>query len=105
MGKFYDAVGYATPVEVEPGIYKDEITERNYSGEVLKITSGWSSSSDSTNDDLTLSNRISIVGDPFAYQNYYSIKYVKFMGTKWKVKSIDVEYPRLILTMGGVYNG
>lgn len=105
MAKFYGPVGYAEPVETTPGIWEDQITERNYSGDVVRNTSRWSTSSDSTNDDLNISNQISIVADPFAYQKFHLMKYVEYMGTKWKITSVEVKYPRLILSIGGIYNG
>lgn len=105
MAKWYGAVGYGIQKQVTPGDWKDEIVERNYAGEVEQNTSRWTSNSDSTNDDLTISNRISIVADPFAYENFHSMKYVEFMGIKWKITSVQVLYPRLLLTIGGVYNG
>ena len=105
MAKFYGPIGYAESVETKPGVWMDRITERNYSGDALRDGSNWSTTSDSTNDDLNINNQISIIADPFAYQNYHSMKYVEFMGVKWKIKSIEVKYPRLILSIGGVYNG
>lgn len=105
MAKFYGPIGYAESIEKSPGVFKDEITVRNYSGDLLSNTSRRSNSSESTNDDLNINNRISILADPYAYQNFHSMKYVEFMGTKWKINSVEVQYPRLILTIGGVYNG
>jgi hypothetical protein len=105
MAKFYGPIGYAESVEKSPGVFMDEVTVRNYSGDLLSNNSRWSSSSESTNDDLNISNRISILADPYAYQNFHSMKYVEFMGTKWKINSVEVQYPRLILSIGGVYNG
>lgn len=105
MAKFYGPIGYAESVEKSPGVYDDEITERNYTGNFLSNTSRWSASSETTNDDLNISNRISILADPYAYKNFHSMKYVEFMGTKWKISSVEVQYPRLILSIGGVYNG
>ena len=105
MAKFYGVIGYATSVEIRPGVWKDEITERNYAGDLIRNTSRWSGSSDSTIDDLNISNQISILADPYAYQNFHSMKYTKFMGTKWKITNVEVQYPRLTLTLGGVYNG
>lgn len=105
MAKWYGVVGYAETVEVKPGDWRDVVTERNYFGDVLKNYNRWSSSSDSTNDDLSINNQLSIIADPYAYQNFHSIKFVEFMGTRWKVTGVDASmYPRLILTMGGVYN-
>lgn len=105
MAKFYGPVGYAETVEIRPGVWDDQITERIYSGDVIRNTSRWSTSSDSTNDDLNISNQISIVADPFAYQKFHLMKYVEYMGTRWKITSVEVKYPRLILTIGGIYNG
>ena len=105
MGKWFGVVGYAETKETAPGIWRPTITERSYYGEVLHYTSGWTSSTDSANDDLTISKKISIIADPFAYQHFQYIKYVEFMGAKWKVKEAEPQYPRIILTIGGVYNG
>ena len=105
MAKFSGVIGYAIPVETSPGIWKDQITERKHYGDLNRDTRQWSSSSDSTNDDLNIANQISILADPFAKQNSRWMKYVEFMGAKWKITKIEVQYPRLILTVGGVYNG
>jgi hypothetical protein len=105
MARFYGVVGYAIPKETRPGYWEDEIIERTYSGDVLRDMSMLSSNPDSTNDELRINNQFSVVADPFAYQNFHSIRYVEFMGTKWKVTNIDPRFPRLLLTAGGVYNG
>lgn len=106
MEKFFGKVGYCVTTEdpVDSGIYVDKVTERNYYGDVLKNNSRWQDSG-YRNDNLTLSNRISILADAYAYQNFSVIKYVEWMGVLWKVESIEVERPRLILTLGGEYNG
>jgi hypothetical protein len=105
MAKWFGYVGYAIPEEIRPGVWKDRIVKRQYSGDVEKSTSRWSSSNEGTNDNLTLDKQISIVVDPFAHHNYSSIKFIEFMGVAWKVVSVNPQYPRLILTIGGVYNG
>jgi hypothetical protein len=105
MAKFHGVIGYAETVETRPGVWKDKITERAYSGDLIRNTSRWNTASNSVNDNLNISNQISILADPFAYQNFHSMKYVEFMGTKWKIESVEVQYPRLILAVGGVYNG
>lgn len=105
MAKWYGTIGYAETKQTSPGVWRDEITERKYSGDVIRNSNRWSASSESTNDDLNINNQISILADPFAYQNFHSMKYIEFMGAKWKISSIDVQRPRLILTIGGVYNG
>lgn len=106
MAKFYGTIGYAVSTEIRPGVWSNDITERKYFGDVIRNSSRWSTSSESTNDDLTINNQISIVSDPFADQYFYAIKYVEYMGVRWKVTNVEVrQYPRLLLTLGGVYNG
>lgn len=104
--KFYGPVGYGITEETFPGsgVWVDEIVERNYYGDVLK---DYVKSKQGTSiiDDIDINNRLSIISDPFAMNHFHTIKYVKWMGTAWKVTSVDVQYPRLILSVGGVYNG
>lgn len=104
MAKFYGPVGYAEPIETSPGIWEDQITERLYSGDLHRNASR-NQTADKLNDDLQIANEISILADPYAYQNFHLMKYVEFMGAKWKITNVNVQYPRLILTIGGVYNG
>ena len=104
MAKFYGVIGYIEEIETRPGVWTPKVTERKYFGDVLRDSSGWSTQSDSTNDDLTINNQISVVADPFAYQNVRFMKYVEFMGAKWKIKNIEVKYPRVVLSIGGLYN-
>lgn len=103
MGKFYGKVGYLTTSETRPGIWAEDIVEKNYYGDVSKKMSKWQVG-EGLNDDKTYSAEISIVADAFAYENFSNIKYIEFMGAKWKVNSIEIQRPRLILTMGGLYN-
>ena len=104
MAKFYGVVGFVETVETEPGIWEEKVTERTYSGDLVR-NSRRLQSSDSVNESITISNEISIIADPYAEQNFHAIRYAVFMGTKWKIESVDVQYPRLTLTMGGKYNG
>lgn len=104
MAKWYGAIGYAETIEKSPGVYKEDITERKYYGELNRNTRRLESS-DGTNDNINIANEISILADPFANENFHSMRYAEFMGTKWKITSVQVQYPRLILTLGGVYNG
>ena len=104
MAKFYDVVGYAETHESSPGIWKETITERLYYGDVLRNTRRLEGA-DSINGDVVLNNRISIVADPYAYQHFLAIRYVKWMGAFWKVTNVEVQSPRLVLTIGGTYNG
>lgn len=103
MAKYCGNVGFAETRETAPGVWKEFMTERKYYGDVTRNTRKLASTSQ-LNDNVEVSNSISIVADPYARQNFHAIRYVIFMGTKWKVTSVEVQYPRLILTIGGVYN-
>lgn len=104
MAKFYGAIGYSVTEETSPGIYTENVVEHMYTGELTRNTRKLQAS-DQLNDNINIANQISILADPFAYENFYSMKYVEFMGAKWKITDVEVQYPRLILTVGGVYNG
>lgn len=104
MAKYYGKIGYATSEEVKPGVWKKRITEREYFGDVIRNTRRLQSSGN-LNDNIIVSNEISIVADPFANENFHSMLYIEFMGAKWKISNVEVQYPRLILTIGEVYNG
>ncbi len=103
MAKFCGVVGFAVTAETRPGVWQEQITERQYFGDLNRISKRYQSS-ESLNDDLTISNEISIVADPFANENFHAMRYVTIMGTKWKISSVEVRYPRLVLSVGGVYN-
>lgn len=104
MAKFYGKIGYAETVETAPGVWQEQITERDYFGDLNRNTRT-AQSSNQLNDNINISNEISILADPFANQNFHLMRYVEYMGTKWKITNVEVQYPRLILTVGGVYNG
>jgi len=104
MARYYGKIGYGVSEETVPGVWSDEITERAYYGDILNDLRSLSAS-EKVNDDVRLQNRISIVADAYALGNYLQIKYVEWAGFFWTVQSVDVERPRLILSLGGVYNG
>lgn len=104
MAKFYGAIGYGKSIETSSGVWEDQITERMYYGDLIR-NSRRLQSSGNLNDNINISNQISIIADPYANENFHLMKYASFMGTKWKITDIEVQYPRLILTVGGVYNG
>jgi hypothetical protein len=103
MPKFYGKIGFANMVETTPGVWEEMVIERNYYGEVVRNTRKLVASNH-LNDNISINNEISIVADPYAKQNFHSMRYVEFLGTTWEVTSVEVQYPRLILSLGGVYN-
>lgn len=101
--KYYGAVGYAETTQTVAGVWEEVITERNYFGDILQVHRRLDSS-DKVNDDISISNKISIVADPYAINNFMNIRYVTWLEKKWKVSEVSVETPRLVLSLGGLYN-
>lgn len=104
MAKYYGKIGFIHTVEKVPGVWEECKTERPYYGDVIRNTRR-RQSAEYLNDDLEISNEFSIVSDPYACQNFFAMRYIEWMGTLWKITNVEVQYPRLILTVGGVYNG
>lgn len=106
MAKFYDKIGYGKSVETPSGsgVWIDEITEIPYYGNVIRDTSKLVSG-ESLNPNFTVGNSISIIADEFANENFSAIKYIRWTGALWTVTNVEVQRPRLILTLGTVYNG
>lgn len=104
MAKWFGKIGYAETVETKPGIYEERITVRSYYGDVYRNTRLLQNSGN-INDNINIANQISIVADPFAVNNFHMMRYVEYVGSKWKISNVEVQYPRLILTVGGLYNG
>lgn len=104
MAKFYGEIGYGETVEVRPGVWDDVIVERKHYGDVVR-NSRQLDSGEKVNDDLSVGNSISIVADAYANGHFFAIRYIRWAGTLWKVDNVDVESPRLVLRLGGVYNG
>ena len=104
MARFHGYIGFVDSEETSQGVYRPTVVEHECSGDILqygnKVQSGVS-----VNDDPVISNRVSIIADPYAREHFDTIKYVFWMGTLWTVTSVSVEFPRLILTLGGVYTG
>ena len=105
MAKFHGNVGYAVDVETEPGLWVTGPVLRPYYGDVSRTSSRYQDVDNKLNDDLSLSMEISIVADQFSYENFSHIRFVEYMGVRWRVTNVEIRHPRLVLTIGGVYNG
>lgn len=104
MAKYFGKVGFGFLVETAAGVYEDKIVEREYYGDFIR-TIGRPESAEKVNDNIKINSDISIVADPYANENFYAMKYVTYEGVKWKISAVQVQYPRLILSVGEVYNG
>jgi hypothetical protein len=104
MARFFGKLGYGHSVEMRPGVWEDVITEKPYFGDVLQNTRRLSDDQ-KVNSDITLTNNLSVVADAYANENFFAIRYAQWNGALWIVTSVQVQRPRLILELGGVYNG
>jgi|SRR6478736_6798221 len=104
MARFAGKVGYGLQIQSAPGVFKDSIVEYPYWGDVLRNTKQLDGDP-KVNDDFNASNTISIVADEYANEHFFAIRYVEWAGTRWKVSNVEVQRPRLLLRLGGVYHG
>lgn len=104
MAKFAGVIGFGFTQQTAPGVWSDSIVEKKYYGDVVKnsrqLTNG-----ESLNEDISVQNLISIVADKYAVENFFAIRYIQWAGTLWIVRDVEVQSPRLLLRLGGVYNG
>ncbi len=104
MAKFHGNIGFTEQYQSKPGVFTERIIEREYYGNTLESRFNANTTSDKVNDDLVINNKISVVANDYAFRNFHFMKYIVYMGVKWEIKSVEVQYPRLILSIGGVYN-
>ena len=104
MPKLYTTIGFAPRFTLTaPGVWEEEVVTKNYYGELIRNTRRLENTGQ-VNDNVNINNRISIVADPYARENFHTMRWIQFMGSKWKISEVEVEYPRLILSIGGLYN-
>lgn len=104
MARFFGEIGYGEPVEQSPGVWDIQVTEYQYQGDVIRNTRQLEDG-EKVNDNVIVQNSISVVADEFAFKHFSKIQYVRWAGTLWTVSSVEVRSPRLILSLGRVYNG
>lgn len=104
MAKFYGKIGFADTIETAPGVWDEDISEREYYGDIVRNSRRLDNRQDSTNKSVSLNNDISILADSYAQENIYAMRYVEFAGSKWEISNAEINYPRIRLTIGGLYN-
>ena len=103
MARFCGKIGFFTTVETEPGIWEEQIVEKTYYGDITRNISRYQQT-ENVNGNISINNTISILADPYATNNFQYMRYVIFNGVKWHITSAEVEYPRIILSIGGLYS-
>lgn len=104
MSKFHGAIGWAVQTEIRPGVWEDVITERTYSGDILQKARRWAEDEKVT-DNVYIENKVSVLADVYLYENFPHLRYVNYLGTRWEVSRVEINRPRIVITMGRVYNG
>ena len=104
MAKFYGKIGYVKTEETEPGVWVTVPIEKTYFGDVYRSTKSWQNAQ-KVNDDINISAEISVVADPYLLSHLHNIRYVRYSDAVWEVNTIDPQYPRVNLSLGGLYNG
>lgn len=89
--------------EVRPGVWKMQPEEVTHRAKLLTYNKDYDSGEE-VNDDLKLRNRYEIVMKDKKL-DYQDMRYVIVKGTKWKVSALEFLEVRIIITLGGVYNG
>lgn len=105
MAKYYGKIGFVTYTPGPHSVHEENVVEKYYKGDVLRNDRRNENQSDKLSEDLQLNNEISIVANSFAIENFSCMRYATYLGTKWQIKSAKILSPRIILTLGGVYNG
>lgn len=104
MAKYCGKIGYVELQETAYQVMEEVTTEYLYYGDVEKnrdrVQDGGK-----VNNDIVVNDVLSIVADQYAWDHFFAIRYAWWMGKRWKVESVEVRRPRLILTLGGLYNG
>lgn len=103
MARWYGNIGYAETVETSPGVWEEQIVPHEATGDMLSLSRSLKNSG-SINDNIEIGMELSVVGDPYALSHFSNIRYAEYMGVKWKVRKVDVKYPRLNLSLGEEYN-
>lgn len=104
MARYCGEIGFSKPEQTAPGVYEERVTERKYYGDVTKDFRK-DTRTDKVVRDVDIGNIFSVVADPFAFENFQFIKYLKYMGIAWNVESVEVQYPRLLISVGGRWHG
>lgn len=103
MAKFAGLVGYVTQVETVPGVHTIVENPRPMKGDIIRQSSNIQND-DKVNSDIALNHRVSLIGDAYAFGNYFSIRWIQVDGHKWEVSSVEIQRPRIIVSLGGLWN-
>lgn len=102
MARWYGEIGYAETMETSPGVWEEVVIHRMYTGDMNSLSRAVRNSG-GINDNVEIGMELSIVSDPYALSNFSNMRYAEYLGTRWKIRNVSVQYPRLVLSLGEEY--
>ena len=110
MAKYTGLVGYVTQVETAPGVWSSVENPKRMKGDIIRQSSSLqndyrSNTGNKVNSDISLNHRVSLIGDAYAFSSYFDIRWIEVDGRKWEVTSVEIQRPRIIVSLGGLWHG
>lgn len=103
MPKCSGVIGYALAEETQPGVWTEGMVEKKYYGDIVRDNRKVVDQGE-INGSINVSNDISVVSNKFMLTNMAFMRYISFANSKWKIKSVDIKPPRMIISLGGFHN-
>lgn len=103
MAKCSGKIGFALTVETSPGVFEERIVEKPYKGNITQLNAHVEDEN-SINSNFRINNNISVVANKYFLENLGHMRYVTYKGLPFKITSFQVIPPRLIFSLGSVYN-
>ena len=106
--KYTGKIGFAVMKNEGEGIYTEEIEEKVYYGDLL--SSRWNNENNQNSPLVVncffviLNNSISVICDKYLSENISVIRYITYKNSKWCITGIEIQPPRIIINIGGIYN-
>lgn len=104
MTKYAGLVGYVVQEQTAPSVWTPVETPKRMKGDIIRQSAS-TQNDDKVNSDITLNHRVSLIGDAYAFSSYFNIRWIEIDGHKWEVTNVEVQRPRIIVSLGGPWNG
>lgn len=96
-------VGFQHFRETAHSVYRDDQVVRSYPAFVNRVMVRPVVQDDSSVEDVQLSNQVSFLTDWYSTEYIDNIRFVKWRGNRFRVRSVTWQYPRIVLEIGAPY--
>jgi len=96
-------VGFQHFRETAHSVYRDDQVVRSYPAFVNRVMVRPVVQDDSSVEDVQLSNQVSFLTDWYSTKYIDNIRFVKWRGNRFRVRSVTWQYPRIVLDIGAPY--